>query len=64
MQSLAVPLRHHRDFAGNMIYDIVSPQLGRPAEALAGAGERASPARKRKHETRRTSMRDIPAKTP
>ena len=27
MQSLAVPLRHHRDFRSNMIDDIVSSQL-------------------------------------
>jgi hypothetical protein len=64
MQSLAVPLRHHRDFRRNMIDDIVSSQLGCPAGVLAGSKVRAGPARKRKHATRRTSMRDIPAKTP
>jgi len=40
-----------------MIDDIVSSQLGRPAGALAGGRVRVGPARKRKHATRRTSMR-------
>src|SRR5438045_9252227 len=47
MQSLAMPLRHHEDFARSTIYDIVSSQLGRPAGALAGGRGRGGPARKR-----------------
>jgi hypothetical protein len=47
-----------------MIYDIVSSQLGQPAGALAGGREPGGRPRERKHATRRTSMRDIPAKTP
>jgi hypothetical protein len=34
-----MPLRHRWDFAGNMVYDIVSSQLGQPAGALAGDSE-------------------------
>jgi len=40
-----------------MIYDIVSSQLGRRTAAPAGGRVRGGPARKRKHATRRTSMR-------
>jgi len=52
-----MPLRHHQDFAGNMIYDIVSSQLGHPTGTPAGGRERGDPTRKRKRATRRTSMR-------
>jgi len=47
MQSLAVSLRHHQDFAGNVIYDAVSSQLGRLPGAPAGPGSRPAPARKK-----------------
>jgi hypothetical protein len=47
-----------------MVYDTMSPQLGRPAGASEGAMESASLPCKRKHETRHAPMRDIPAKTP
>ena len=56
MQSLAVPLRHHEDFAGNMIDDIVSSQLGRPAGALACGRVRGRPGTQR--ETRDTTHLD------
>jgi len=59
MQSLAVSLRHHQDFAGNVIYDAVSSQLGRLPGAPAGPGSRrgrAAPARKK--ETRDTTRID------
>jgi hypothetical protein len=59
-----MPLRHHQDFAGNMADGIMSSQLGHPAGAPAAGREQGGAARKRKHATRRTSVRDIPAKTP